>query len=244
MPKRDHPTMREGASPGTLLDRPGGSLGGGAASAPLRSDRFLEQAMEQWGDAVLRLALSQMRHRADAEDVFQDVFLRLMKDQTSFTSDEHLKAWLLRTTLNRCHDLQRKGRHRAAEPLTACEPAEEDAALEALLGSEVWEAVGALPADLRACIHLFYVEGYPTADIARLLGCEPATVRTRLHRARQALRAQLEAMRRQPPAPLRPADAPSVGEQKMVPQEAWLTGLSGPAYDDLPQEGGFHGQQA
>ena len=155
MLKRDRPTMREHALRGALSECPGDSLGSARAAAPLRSDRFLEQAMEQWGDAVLRLALSQMRSRADAEDVFQDVFLRLLKDQTSFTSDEHLKAWLLRTTLNRCHDLQRKGRHRAAEPLTACEPSEEDAALVALLGSEVWEAVGALPADLRACIHLF-----------------------------------------------------------------------------------------
>jgi len=244
MLKRDRPTMRERALRGALFECPGGSLGSARAAVPLRSDRFLEQAMEQWGDAVLRLALSQMRNRADAEDAFQDVFLRLLKDQTSFTSDEHLKAWLLRTTLNRCHDLQRRGRHRAAEPLTACEPSEEDAALEALLGSEVWEAVGALPADLRACIHLFYVEGYPTADIARLLGCEPATVRTRLHRARQALRTQLETLRRQPPTSLRPADAPSAGERKATPQEAWLTGLSGPAYDDLPKEGGFHGQQA
>lgn len=244
MPKRNHPTMREGAPSSAPPECPDGSLGAASASVPLRSDCFLEQAMERWGDAVLRLALSQLRNRADAEDVFQDVFLRLLKDQTSFTSDEHLKAWLLRTTLNRCHDLQRKRRHRAAEPLAACEPAEDDAALDALLGSEVWEAVGALPADLRACIHLFYVEECPTADIARLLGCEPATVRTRLHRARRALRTQLEALRRQPQASLRPADVPPVGERKMVPQEVWLTGLSGPAYEGLPQEGGFNGQQA
>lgn len=160
-----------------------------SAAADLRSDAFLERAMRRWGDMVLRLALSQLRDASDAEDVFQDVFIRLLKDHTIFNDDEHLKAWLLRVTVNRCRDIGRSGWKRRNEPL-----AERHTTIEApnLLGSEVWDAIGALPPDLRAVVHLHYVEGYSTDEVAGLVGCRPSTARTRLHRARKHMRAALE----------------------------------------------------
>ena len=80
----------------------------------LRSDAFLCEAMEACGDAVYRLALCRMGSRADAEDVYQEVFLRLLRDTTDFRDEEHLKAWLIRVTLNRCSDLRRSAWFRAA----------------------------------------------------------------------------------------------------------------------------------
>lgn len=65
-------------------------------------------AMDRFGDAVYRTALSHLASTADAEDVFQDVFLRLHRAETAFNDDEHLKAWLLHVTLNRCRDLARE----------------------------------------------------------------------------------------------------------------------------------------
>ena len=162
-----------------------------AGADDLRPDAFLEDAMHRWGDTVLRLALSQLRDASDAEDVFQDVFVRLLKDRTAFNDDEHLKAWLLRVTINRCRDIGRSGWKRRNEPL-----AERHAALaiEApdLLESDIWNAIGALPPDLRALVHLHYVEGYSTDEAAALVGCRPSTARTRLHRARKHLKAALE----------------------------------------------------
>ena len=73
----------------------------------LRSDAFLQQAMDTCGDAVYRLALCRLNSRADAEDVYQEVFLRLLRGDTDFRDTEHLKAWLLRVTLSRCADLRR-----------------------------------------------------------------------------------------------------------------------------------------
>lgn len=73
----------------------------------LRSDEFLCAAMESCGDAVYRLAYCRLGSRADAEDVFQEVFIRLLRDTTEFRDSEHLKAWLLRVTLSRCADLRR-----------------------------------------------------------------------------------------------------------------------------------------
>lgn len=154
----------------------------------LRSDEFLEDAMRRWGDTVLRLALNQLRNAADAEDVFQDVFVRLLKDGTCFKDDEHVKAWLIRVTINRCHDVRKSGWKRRNEPLDENRPC-----LDApdLTESDVWEAIGQLPVDLGTVVHLFYVEGYSTDEVARIVGCLPATARTRLHRARARLKKYL-----------------------------------------------------
>ena len=156
---------------------------------PLRSDAFLLEAMDAWGDVVYRVALAQTGSPSDADDVFQDVFMRLLENDTAFESDEHLKAWLLRVTVNRCRDLARLTWNRRTEGFTR-----EHADIPApdAFDADIWEVVGALPPDLRIPVHLFYVEGYATEEIARITGCRPSTVRPRLHRARQQLRSMLE----------------------------------------------------
>ena len=70
-----------------------------ADERPLRPDAFIRQAMGAWGGSVWRLALAQTGSKEDAEDVYQDVFLRLAQSATEFSSQEHLKAWLLRVTV-------------------------------------------------------------------------------------------------------------------------------------------------
>lgn len=155
----------------------------------LRSDEFLRAAMESCGDAVYRLAYCRLGSRADAEDVFQEVFLRLLRDTTEFRDAEHLKAWLLRVTLSRCADLRRSAWFKRTAPLEAAPDA---AAPEPDSHEELWQAVRTLPDDLRTAVYLHYVEGYSTDEIAGLVGCRPATVRTRLHRARKQLKLDLE----------------------------------------------------
>lgn len=70
-----------------------------------RESDFIETAVADWGDTVYRVALNQTGSPTDAEDVRQDVFERLLTSAPSFADSEHLKAWLLRVTMNRCHDL-------------------------------------------------------------------------------------------------------------------------------------------
>ena len=85
----------------------------------LRSEAFLAAAMEDCGDAVYRLALCRLGSRADAEDVYQEVFLRLLRDTTDFSDAEHLKAWLLRVAMQRCTDLRRSAWFQRTAPLEA-----------------------------------------------------------------------------------------------------------------------------
>ena len=80
-----------------------------------RSEKFMRDAMAAHGSSVYLVALAQTRSEHDAQDVAQDVFCRLLTDGTAFTSDEHLRAWLLRVTVNRCRELYRMPWRRRVE---------------------------------------------------------------------------------------------------------------------------------
>lgn len=142
-------------------------------------------AMATHGDTVYRLALCRMQNVADAEDVYQDVFLSLLRQSERDWDGEYLKAWLIRTTLNRCADLHR---FRLRRPVLSLDDVPELAQGADESGAEVWEAVNRLPEKLRIPVHLHYGEGYSTEEIADMTGVPAATVRTRLHRARGKLK--------------------------------------------------------
>ncbi len=181
-----------------------------ADERPLRPDAFIRQAMGAWGGSVWRLALAQTGSKEDAEDVYQDVFLRLAQSATEFSSQEHLKAWLLRVAVNRCHDVARLRSRRPAVPLDSMPFEPSDAG--PLSPDEVralWEAVGELPESMRVVIHLYYQEGYSGKEIAGLLGLEPSTVRTRLQRARAQLKTSLGGVDYDQCEPVQSDDGPS-----------------------------------
>ena len=163
-----------------------------------RTEKFMRHAMSAYGNSVYLVALAQTRSEADAQDVAQDVFCRLLTDGTAFTSDEHLRAWLLHVTVNRCRELYRTPWQRRVESvdelaqLPASDAPTEDAALAELRADPVWQALQALPEKLRVVALLHYVEEYATEEIARIVGSPPASVRTRLHRARTQRRETLE----------------------------------------------------
>ena len=156
----------------------------------VRDDAFLSAAMRDHGASVLRLALSQTGTRADAEDVYQDVFMALACCDTVFASAEHLRAWLLRTTLNRCRDLARSWwrRHTQSFDTLGIEVAQGEQDDSPWTDAQLWEAVQRLPERYRAVVHLRYVEQMPADAIASACGVSESAVRTRLSRAMQKLR--------------------------------------------------------
>ena len=151
-------------------------------------ESLLRNAMRQYGDAVYRLALCRMQNVPDAEDIYQDVFLRLLREPERDWEPEHLKAWLLRTALHRCADA---GRFRLRRMTVSLEEVAEPAQADHEGYSELWDAVSCLPEKLRTVVHLYFGEGYQTAEIAAMLGVPAATVRTRLRRAKQKLKTLL-----------------------------------------------------
>jgi len=150
------------------------------------TEKMLRIAMDTYGDTVFRLALCRLQNTADAEDVYQDVFLKLFQQERLNDSDsEHIKAWLIRSTLNRCTDVMR---FRFRNSVVSLNALGEIAAVAEESTAELWAAVSRLPAKFRVVVHLHYAEGYSTAEIADILQVPAVTVRTRLRRARLKLK--------------------------------------------------------
>lgn len=149
------------------------------------SEAEFDAALAQYGDTVYRLAFAYTRNRADADDVFQEVFLRYYRRAPAFQSEEHRKAWLLRVTINRAKSCLSKMPHEPQETADA-------APFSAPESLELHEALLRLAPKYRTVIHLFYYEGYTAEEIGALLRQKPATVRTQLTRARRRLASLLQ----------------------------------------------------
>lgn len=154
------------------------------------TENQLGSAMERHGAAVYRLALCRLQHTADAEDVYQEVFLHYFRRGDPAWDDAHTKAFLLRVALSRCADVgRRRLRWGVVLPL---EQIVETAGLEDPgRAAELWAAVARLRPKFRTVVHLYYAEGYSTEEIASLLSIPASTVRTRLHRGRETLKTLL-----------------------------------------------------
>ena len=144
----------------------------------------IETLFRQHKDDVYRLALSYTRSTQEAEDVCQSVFLKLM-EQDSITPGKE-RAWLMQVTANQCRNLLRSGWWKKTVPM-------EDTLLAPdLQYSDTWEKVMALPPKYRGMIYLRYYEELTTGEMAELLHISQSAVTTRLSRARQMLREQLQ----------------------------------------------------
>lgn len=141
----------------------------------------LEQVMELYGPMVFRLAYSYTRSRHDAEDLYQEVFLRYFRSRPRFEGEEHRRAWLLRVTVNRCKS------HLTSAWVRRTVPLEDRIPMPEPEYAELDEALRRLPEKDRLVIHLFYYEGCTTKEIAGFTGWSEGAVRTRLSRARDRL---------------------------------------------------------
>ena len=139
--------------------------------------------LTDYGNSILRLAYSYLHNLSDAEEVLQDTLIQFLKTTPALDGSKHEKAWLLRVAANLSKNRLDYNRIRAADELKEELIAEERKDL-----SFVWEAVKALPVNQREAIHLFYHEGFTTAEIAAMLGRRESTVRSDLRRGRTKLK--------------------------------------------------------
>ena len=157
---------------------------------PQRAGGGMEELIDRYQNMVYGLALARTGSPADADDVFQEVFLACFRSGKTFRDEEHQKAWLLRTTVNISRRYTASTWRKKTVPLSEREDVpvlfrepEEDL---------VWEAVQALEESYRLPIYLFYFQELSTAEIAKALSLRPGTVRMRLSRGRDMLREALK----------------------------------------------------
>jgi len=131
---------------------------------------------------VYRLALSRTRHIETAEDIFQEVFMKLSKKLPDFKSQEHEKAWLIRVTINCSKNWLSSSWNSKNVTL------EENVHFEIQERNDIYFEVMNLPQKERTIIYLFYYEQLHLAEIAKLMNITEKNAKTRLYRARQKLK--------------------------------------------------------
>ena len=157
---------------------------------PRRASGEMEQIIDRYQNMVYGLALAKTNSPADADDVFQEVFLACFQSGKAFRDEEHRKAWLLRTTVNMCRRVTASAWRRKTVPLE--EQTEVSVRFRERSENLVWEAVQKLEETYRLPVYLFYFQELSTEEIAKALGIRPGAVRMRLSRGRDMLREMLK----------------------------------------------------
>ncbi len=156
----------------------------------MESQYKINRLVSTYSDTILRIAYQHTGNISDSEDIAQEVFISLVKNNRSFTDKEHEKAYIIKATINKCHSFHRKkGKfdlvyldevYKNNEPVfTICE--------RSLLNE-----ILTLDKKHRDVLYLHYYEGYSAKEIANILGTTTGTVTSRLKRAREKLKVRLE----------------------------------------------------
>ena len=153
----------------------------------------IERILKIYGDTIYRMAFIQVKNPDTADDIYQNVCMKLLKQKEPIEPEEHLKAWLLRTTIHCCKDywksswIQRISWEEPSQQEESYEPMNEDQG-----PGYITECVQKLPEKYRAIIHLYYYEEYSQKEIADMLCMKENTVASRLARGREKLKKMLE----------------------------------------------------
>ena len=142
-----------------------------------------ERLLTDYGDMVLRMAYSYLHNMEDAEEILQDTLVQFLRAAPALESRAHEKAWFLHVAANLCRNRLKYNAIRQTDELADNLEAEGHSDL-----LFVWDAVKSLPEKYREVVHLYYYEGYQTAEIAKILGMKEATVRSNLARGREKLK--------------------------------------------------------
>ena len=153
---------------------------------PTAGSSAKQELIQKYFNMVYKIALSRTGAVHHAEDVVQEVFLRYIRGNTAFESEEHIKAWLIRVTINCSKSIYLSSWYKKSVPLT------EEIVFDSPEKSEVYYATMALPPKYRTVIHLFYYEDMSVRQISETLGMKETTVKSQLHRGRELLKDNLK----------------------------------------------------
>lgn len=152
----------------------------------MQKETYIKDIIDNYSDMVYRIALTRCGNVENAEDVFQNVFMKLSEKMPKFKTEEHKKAWLIRVTINFSKNINMSAWNRKVITL------DENIEFETKEESDVFSVVCDLPQNYRTVIYLYYYEGYKVDEIAKLMSSTSGTIKTWLYRARDILKTKLE----------------------------------------------------
>lgn len=153
------------------------------------NDNDVEIMVKTYSNMLFKLCFTILRNNEDASDAVSEVFLKYISNPQSFSGEEHKKAWLIRVATNISKNMLKFYKirnHISFEDVAEYCKSEEEKEKETF-----WEMLN-LPEKYRTVLHLYYVEGYKTAEIAGMLGISPQTARKRLQYGREKLKIEYE----------------------------------------------------
>lgn len=148
----------------------------------LNIDNHISEIVNTYSDMVYKIAFARTKNKYDADDVFQEVFIRYMKNHRELQSEEHTKAWLIRTTINCSYNIFNTSWFKKTVPL------EENLTFSSEENKGLYYSVLELPIKYRTVIHLFYYEDMSIIEISKALGIKEGTIKSQLHRGRNLLK--------------------------------------------------------
>ena len=154
----------------------------------MKDENFITIA-NQYKDTIYRVAFNYFKNRYDAEDVVQDVLLKLYTHKKDFESDDYTRHWLIRVTINRCKNILRAP---WKKKLVSMLEISDNAVFDSPTENELLTDVMKLPEKYRIILYLFYYEDYSVKEIATLLKISESAVTTRLTRGRTQLKLALK----------------------------------------------------
>ena len=154
-----------------------------------------DEVVQYYSDMVYRIALTKTQSSHDADDIFQEVFLKLVMNTKPFDNEEHRKAWLIRVTINCCNSHftapWRKNIDSLEDAIMSQIPDETTEECDFGDGPDVYAEVLKLPQNMREVILLYYYEEMSIREISQVLQTSEVNVKKRLSRARQKLKLEL-----------------------------------------------------
>lgn len=155
-----------------------------------RTQQEIMDSYEKYYEMVWRICLVRFGDSHDAYDAAQETFVRLINYGKSFRSEEHEKAWLIRTAVNYCKDVLKSSRRKNEICLESGKPIEAENVAEEY--TDVYETMMGLPEKYRVILYLYYYEGYSLKEIAALVKTNASTLRSRFAKAKELMKVYLE----------------------------------------------------
>jgi RNA polymerase sigma-70 factor, ECF subfamily len=158
----------------------------------------IEEMVDRYGEDVWKLVFSYVRQEQAADDLTQEIFIKLYKKMDTFAGHSTLRTWIWRVAINHCKDYLNSWYKRKVFPeenghfqMMSSGSSVEGTVIQKDEDRQLEEVVLELPLKYREIIYLFYYEECSIKEVSFLLGVKENTVKTRLRKAKQLMKERL-----------------------------------------------------